>query len=137
MNEEQEIAESAEKRELYNAFWKESSDAIKPFREFWRKSGDMVRDEGRKLDAVLGGTTLVSDEVVADCRQAVMRLHQFAHTISELCSGSIAKIQNDLCQRAMTDIVVRAMDAAKKAQRDMATIYQWVAAAEHPNTAQQ
>lgn len=137
MNEEQEIAESAEKRELYNAFWKESSDAIKPFREFWRKSGDMVRDEVRKLDAVLGGTTLVSDEVVADCRQAVMRLHQFAHTISELSSGSIAKIQNDLCQRAMTDIVVRAMDAAKKAQRDMATIYQWVAAAERPNKAQQ
>lgn len=137
MNEEQEIAEAGEKRELYNSFWKESSDAIKPFREFWRKSGDTTRQEAGKLNAVLGGKTPVSDEVVADCRQAVMRLHQFAHVISELSSGSIAKIQNDLCQRAMTDIVVRAMDAAKKAQRDMATIYEWVAAAERPNTAQQ
>ncbi|WAW89291.1 hypothetical protein LPY96_19325 [Xanthomonas citri pv. malvacearum] len=32
MNEEQEIAEATGKRELYNAFWEESSDAIKPFR---------------------------------------------------------------------------------------------------------
>ncbi|MCC8533146.1 hypothetical protein LN457_10110 [Xanthomonas phaseoli] len=137
MNEEQEIAELAGKRELYNAFWEESSDAIKPFREFWRKSGGTMREEAGKLDAVLGGRTPVSDQAVTDCRLAVMRLHQFAHAISELSSGSIAKIQNDLCQRAMTDIVVRAMDAAKKAQRDMATIYQWVAAAERPNTAQQ
>ncbi|ASY87023.1 hypothetical protein NY99_21730 [Xanthomonas phaseoli pv. phaseoli] len=137
MNEEQEIAEAAGKRELYEAFWKESSDAIKPFREFWRKSGDPMRKEAWKLDAVLGGRTPVSDDVVADCRQAVMRLHQFAHAISELSVGSIAKIRNDLCQRAMADIVVRAMDAAKKAERDMATIYQWVAAAERPNTSQQ
>ncbi|AYL23386.1 hypothetical protein COR42_23830 (plasmid) [Xanthomonas citri pv. citri] len=130
MNEEQEIAEAAGKRELYDAFWKESSDAIKPFREFWSKSGGTMREEAGKLDAVLGGRTPVSDQAVTDCRLAVMRLHQFAHAISELSSGSIAKIQNELCQRAMTDIVVRAMDAAKKAQRDMATIYQWVAAGE-------
>ena len=137
MNEEQEIAEAARKRELYEAFWKESSDAIKPFREFWHKSGDPMRKEAWKLDAVLGGRTPVSDEVIEDCRQAVMRLHQFAHAISELSGSSIAKIRNDLCQRAMADIVVRATDAAEKAQRDIATIYQWVAAAERPNTAQQ
>lgn len=137
MNEEQEIAEAAGKRELYDAFWKESSDAIKPFREFWSKSGGTMQEEAGKLDAVLGGRTPVSDQAVTDCRLAVMRLHQFAHAISELSSGSIAKIQNDLCQRAMKDIVVRAMYAAKKAQRDMATIYQWVAAAERPNTVQQ
>ncbi|AOY69508.1 hypothetical protein LN565_00165 [Xanthomonas euvesicatoria pv. euvesicatoria] len=137
MNEEQEIAEARRKRELYEAFWEESSDAIKPFREFWRKSGDTIREEAGKLDAVLGGRTPVSDQAVADCRQAVMRLHQFAHAISELSVGSIAKIRNDLCQRAMADIVVRAMDAAKKAERDMATIYQWVAAAERPSTSQQ
>ncbi|MGA3984179.1 hypothetical protein ACI2VE_23795 [Ralstonia nicotianae] len=137
MNEEQEIAEAAEKRELYDAFWKESSDGVKPFREFWRKNGDTMRTESAKLDAVLGGRTTISDEVVADCRLAVMRLHQFSHAISELSGGCIAKVRNDLCQRAMADIVVRAMDAAKKAQRDMVTIYQWVAAAERPNPTQQ
>jgi len=129
MNEEQEIAEAAEKRELYDAFWKESSDAIKPFREFWSKSGDTMRTESAKLDAVLGGRTPVSDEVVADCRLAVMRLHQFSHAISELSGSCIGKVRNYLCQRAMA--------AAKKAQRDMATIYQWVEAAERPNPAQQ
>ncbi|MBD4026009.1 hypothetical protein GUH97_21260, partial [Xanthomonas citri pv. citri] len=98
-------AEAAGKRELYDAFWKESSDAIKPFREFWSKSGGTMREEAGKLDAVLGGRTPVSDQAVTDCRLAVMRLHQFAHAISELSSGSIAKIQNELCQRAMTDIV--------------------------------
>ncbi|WP_429500724.1 hypothetical protein ACQUFY_25560 (plasmid) [Robbsia andropogonis] len=53
MNEEQEIAKAAEQRELYDAFWKESSDAIKPFREFWAKSGDTMRMESAKLDAPL------------------------------------------------------------------------------------
>ncbi|MET3148732.1 UNVERIFIED_ORG: hypothetical protein ABIB63_004592 [Xanthomonas axonopodis] len=48
MNEEQEIAEAAGKRELYEAFWEESSDAIMPFREFWRKSGDTMREEAGK-----------------------------------------------------------------------------------------
>lgn len=112
MNEEQEIAETAEKRELYNAFGKESSDAIKPFREFWRKSGATMREESRKLDAVLGGGTPVVDQLVAEivgspsciCTRLPMRPP----------SCPVAASQRSRTTN-VNDIVVRAIEVAKKA----------------------
>ncbi|MGA4338622.1 hypothetical protein ACI2TO_23560 [Ralstonia nicotianae] len=129
MNEEQEIAEVGAKRELYDAFWKDSSAAIKPFREYWRKSGDVSRDASKVLREVMFGATLISDEVLQTCRYAVMRLHQHADVLARLTSD-ISKVTDDRTKQAALDIVARAMKEAANAKQDMVTIYEWVAAAE-------
>lgn len=119
--------ETEQRRAMYEAFNREPSDNTVKFRDYWRKQYDPWRDAVGLVASVVEGKTVVSDDVIENCRGAVMRLHQIRYVLSQLMLpvGSPAPGVLD----AVMDIIRRIEDDTTQAAKNLTTILGWQAAA--------
>ena len=119
--------ETEERRAMYEAFNREKSEHAAKFRDYWRKQYDPWREAAALLASVVEGKTIVSDDVIENCRGAVMRLHQIRYVLGQMMLpvGSPAPGVLD----AVMDIIRRIEDDTTQATKNLTTILGWQAAA--------
>ncbi len=94
MTDVQEVNE--QKRKAFGALRENKS--AEEFLAYWQKEGEVARQLSKKVAAVMTGATPVSEEVIAECKQAVLRLNQIAFVLGNLTfrcvgDGTEASIQ--------------------------------------------
>jgi hypothetical protein len=118
--------ETENQRAMYQAFHSDPTEQIKAFRDYWRKEGDTAREASSLLVDVVSGKTPISEQIIASCRQGVMRLHQIRYVLGQwsLNVGTPRESVN-----AVMTIVARADADALEARKNLKTILTWAAAA--------
>ncbi len=76
--------EIAERRAMFEALNRETWEAAVAFRDYWRKEGERWREADTLVKSVVRGETPVTDEVIENCRLAVMQLHQICYVLGQL-----------------------------------------------------
>lgn len=119
--------ETEQRRAMYEAFNRETSEHTAKFRDYWRKQYDPWREAVGLVASVVEGKTIVSDDVIENCRGAMMRLHQIRYVLGQLMLpvGSPAPGVLD----AVMDIIRRIEDDTTQAAKNLTTILGWQAAA--------
>lgn len=112
--------EIAEKRKRFEAFQSEPKAA--KFRSYWRKEGDNASELAATVRSVVRGETAVSEEVITECKAAVLRLNQIAYVLNVLASDIVDN--TDASVTAM-QIVTDYQEKARQAAYDVRVIVDW------------
>ncbi|UDI83740.1 hypothetical protein XCM_22120 (plasmid) [Xanthomonas citri pv. mangiferaeindicae] len=119
--------EIAERRAMFEALNRETSEAAVAFRDYWRKEGEQWREADKLVKSVVRGKTPVTDEVIENCRLAVMRLHQIRYVLGQLMLpvGSPSPGVLD----AVMDVIRRIENDTTEATKNLKLILGWQAGA--------
>ena len=112
--------EIAEKRKRFEAFQSEPTAA--KFRSYWRKEGDNARELAATVRSVVRGETAVSEEVIAECKAAVLRLNQIAYVLNVLACDIVGNTDAGV---AAMEIVTEYQEIARQAAYDVRVIVDW------------
>lgn len=55
-----------------------------PFREYWQTHDMRFIELTEFVDSVATGKTVVANDIIAQCREAVLQINQIAHVLTEL-----------------------------------------------------
>ncbi|MDR6412218.1 UNVERIFIED_ORG: hypothetical protein ABIC62_005706 [Burkholderia sp. 1595] len=120
-------SEIEERRANFEALNRETDTSAVAFRNYWRKEGEPWREAVRLIESTVAGETAVTDDVIQNCRIAVMRLHQIRYVLGQLMLpvGSPAPGVLD----AVMDVINRIENDLRVATRNLRIILGWQAAA--------
>ncbi len=113
--------ELVEKRARFEAL--RAAQNAKDFVAYWQKEGGTARDLAKKVKEVITGVTPVTEEVIAECKAARLRLNQIAYVLGELScylGGS-----NSLAVAAAMEIVSEHQRMAHDAAKHICTMVAW------------
>ncbi|RXZ38540.1 hypothetical protein D9O50_03185 [Oxalobacteraceae bacterium CAVE-383] len=58
-----------------------------PFREYWQTHDQRFVELIALIDHVAAGKTVVSSEIIVQCREAMLQINQITHVLTELSKG--------------------------------------------------
>lgn len=120
ITEENTTEELAEMRRRHDALNTEPN--AEKFRAYWKKEGSNADILAATVESVVRGETAVSDEVIAECQAAVLRLNQIAHVLDTL---SLKIGSNTDATSAALQIAAAHKEKAREAAYNLRIIVSW------------
>jgi hypothetical protein len=116
---EQEISKDmAKTRERFEVL--HASSNAKDFNAYWHKEAETAKELSNKVKSVITGATPVTDEVIAECKAATLRLKQISYVLCELSCGI-----GDKASSAAMEVVCDYQEMAHDAAKHVKTMMEW------------